>query len=106
MRQPNEAHARALAEKTADAFSYDRYGERGWRACVKLLIRRGYNDREVEAILRSKWMRWAGDGAQTTRYGHHNSVDLARFLDVSMGRHECTQKDVDELVAGTFTEEL
>lgn len=93
----------ALVNETSDAYSYDRYGEQGWRACVKLLIRRGYTAREIEAILRSKWMRWAGDSSERNHYGHYNSADLATFLDSNKHRG-CSQTDVNELVAGTFTE--
>jgi len=45
-----------LAEKTSDAYSFDRYNS--WEACVKKLRNNGLNDREIEAVLRSKWTRW------------------------------------------------
>lgn len=98
-------HIQELIEKTSGAYSFDRYGEDGWRACIRLMLRRGYNEREIEAILRSKWMRWAGDGAKKTRYGHHNSADLARFLDTRLyGQKDMGpgSDEVNELVAGTF----
>lgn len=86
----------ALADKTSGAYSWDRYGEKNWKACVRMLSRRGYDDREIEAILLSKWTRWAGDAAG--KDSRVNSADLARFID--------SQKDVAaqvaELVAGTF----
>ena len=54
------ADVRDLAVRTADAYSADRYAS--WVACARLLVTvRGYSLREAEAILRSKWMRWAAD---------------------------------------------
>ena len=70
--------AQRIADRTADAYSFDRYGATSWRACVKLLFQRGFNEQETEAILRSKWMRWASD--QTSR-PLATSRDLARYLD-------------------------
>jgi len=48
-----------LAEKTVDAYSADRYAS--WENVAKLLLRHGYSERQAEAIMRSKWARWAGD---------------------------------------------
>ncbi len=95
--------AQALAERTSDAYSYDNYGYQGWLAATVMLLRRGYSERETEAILRSKWTRWAGDKAsyrKSWRYGRTNGADLARFLD-SMNVAARAQ-EVAELVAGTF----
>ena len=89
-----------LADQTSDAFSFDRYAS--WTGCVQMLARRGYDRREIEAILRSKWMRWAHDNSNKP-YGRSTSVDLARFLDANKHRG-CGQGDVNELVAGTFNE--
>jgi len=95
--------AQALADKTADAYSWDNYSGDRWQASIAMLLRRGYSDREAEAIMRSKWTRWAGDmasGRKGYRYGLTNSADLARFLD-SMKADE-RARQVAELVAGTF----
>ena len=86
----------ALAEKTSDCYSFDRYSN--WVAVLKMLRRRGFTEREAEAIVRSKWTRWAGD-CSTNRYGRFTSSDLARFLD-SMG--ERLPREVEKLVVGTF----
>jgi hypothetical protein len=93
----SKATIAALVDKTCDAYSFDRFAS--WSACVALLLRRGYSEREAEAILRSKWMRWAGD-ASDHAYGHITSADLGRFLDER--RNICTQDAVNELVVGTF----
>ena len=45
-----------------------------------MLARRGYDAEGVETIMRSKWTRWAGDGAEQTTSGNKKSAELARFL--------------------------
>ena len=60
-----------------------------------MLRKRGYNDQQIEAIIRSKWTRWARDMASTYK---GSAPKLAAFLDA--------QKDlaqqVDELTRETF----
>lgn len=75
--KPTRAQIRALAQRTLHAYSADRY--RSWQACVALLLRRGLSERQAEAILLSKWMRWAADNS-SKRYGYATSADLRRFL--------------------------
>ena len=65
-----------------------------------MLRQRGYDDQQVEAILRSKWTRWAGDGSEQRRYGSYTSTDLANFLD-SMSAADL-KAGLQELVDGTF----
>lgn len=67
-----------MAHRTADAYSCDAFGPAAWRACCRLLARRGFNAEQAEAILRSKWMRWARDA--DSKYDG-NSATLARYLD-------------------------
>ena len=67
----------ALAAQTADAYSADRYTS--WTACARLLASLGYDARQAEAILRSKWTRWARDG--WNRSGTPTSTALRDFLD-------------------------
>jgi len=88
-----------FAEATADAYSHDAYGETSWRECCRMLARRGYNSQAIEAIMRSKWTRWAGDHA--SKGERVTSKDLARFMD------DCFTADriaaeVRDLVLGTF----
>ena len=70
--------------------------------CRPALETRLHEEREAEAILRSKWTRWAGDMATDhgKRYGHFSSRDLARFLDTYS--HVPGDSDVTALVDGTF----
>jgi hypothetical protein len=98
-----KATARAVAERTADAYSWDNYGEARWYACALMLLKRGYSEQEAEAILRSKWTRWAADAASNRkgwRYGRTTSADLARFLDATP--EPLRSAEVAELVSGTF----
>lgn len=58
------AQAKALAEKTKDAYSYDRYGKASWLANIKFLLIK-FTEEQVEWIMRSKHARWAADWSQT-----------------------------------------
>jgi hypothetical protein len=93
--------AAALADRTADAFSFDNYGDRRWAACAAMLLRRGYTPTEAEVILRSKWTRWAGDVANKAE--RVNSADLARFLDTMSPEQRA--HDVAEMVRETFPDD-
>ena len=98
-----KTRAAALAAHTADAYSFDNYGEQRWLASARMLLRRGYTGQEAEAILRSKWTRWAADMASDRkgwRYGRTSSADLARCLDTMDPAQRAAE--VAELVAGTF----
>lgn len=92
--------SQAVADKTADAYSFDRYST--WRGCAWLLALRGYNARQIEAILRSKWMRWAAD-----RFNRHDRIParaIIEFIDdaVKARSADAIAREVEELVAGTF----
>lgn len=93
------ARAKALAGRCADAYSADRYGS--WAAVAKALLLRGYTEREAEAIMRSKWTRWAGD-ASPARYGKVPAAALLRLIDSIPADRRKTE--VAQLVAGTFWE--
>ena len=88
-----------FAEQLSDAYSTDNYNY-NWAPSIKMLRKRGYDDRQVEAIIRSKWTRWAADGSGKG-YGRNNSKDLAKFLD----KQSNLAKEVAELVQGTFPSE-
>jgi hypothetical protein len=88
-----------FAEQLSDAYSTSNYNG-NWSPCIKMLRKRGYDDRQIEAIIRSKWTRWAADGSSKS-YGKVNSKDLAKFLD----KQSNLAKEVAELVKGTFPSE-
>jgi len=86
-----------LNHKTQDAYSSNRYNS--WPAVISMLVRRGYNDREIEAILRSKWMRWAADSSPKP-YGKATFKDVEHFLDD--WRNKFNPSEVRQLVSETF----
>lgn len=74
--------AQQLALRTEDAHSAPFY--RSWLGVAKMLLENGYTEQEAEAIMRSKWTRWARDEYQKgskmeTRY-------LAEWLDEHVGK--------------------
>lgn len=95
---PKRLTIAALAEKCADAYSTDQYGGK-WNGCVTMLRARGYSDLAIEAVLRSKWTRWAAD-ASGKPYGRNSARDLARFLDETP--KVCSPEHLESLVRETF----
>lgn len=81
-------------------YSLDAYGG-DWGPCIKML-RRDFKlgDRAIEAVLRSKWTRWAGDMSNNS-YGEYTSADLKRFMDDP--RNRVTQDEIAKLTAETFS---
>lgn len=92
--------AHHIAERTQDAYSFCRYAPGAWEACAFMLLGHGYTEQNVEAILRSKWMRWAGD-MSSNRYGRVNSADLKRFMEDP--RNRITREAVEQLTQETFS---
>jgi len=88
--------AKDLAEKTSGSYSYDRF--RNWEAVIQALLNLDYSEMEVEAIVRSKWARWACDHDTSFggRYGYHTSTAMVRFLKGT------PQSEVNDLVFETF----
>lgn len=80
MNKMTRADAKAIAERCEDAYSFDAYAPGAWRQCAWRLALRGFDESQIEEILRSKWTRWAGD-ASDKQYGRYNSADLMRFID-------------------------
>ncbi len=87
--------ARAVA--ACGGYSEDNYKD--WAEVAQYLLNCGYSMVQVEAIMRSKWTRWAADMSDNA-YGQNTSVDLSNFMltvkNLSAG--------VDELVAMTPSE--
>ena len=79
--------AKYLAEKTSGSYSFNRY--KNWNSVIQMLINKGYTNDEIEAIVMSKWTRWAcdQDTRKGVRYGHHTSKALERFMK-DIPRHE------------------
>lgn len=70
--------AEDVAFTTRDARSHDRYGRGAWVMTAKRLAQRGYDRQQIEAVLRSKIMRWAGDASGKTK---PTSADVLTYLD-------------------------
>lgn len=94
-------NAKKLAERTSEAYSSDRYAS--WQAVAALLLLRGYSEREAEAILRSKWTRWAADSSPA-KYGKVPAKAVTKFLDSEIKRLGAAahRRDVAQLVLETF----
>lgn len=92
-----------LAVNTADAYSADRYDS--WSEAVLYLVMngrrqdlsRGWTDEEVEAVLRSKWMRWTAD-ASGKAYGFVPASALSRLI------AQVDDREVAALVKDTATD--
>lgn len=86
--------ANKLAEKCADAYSTDRYGG-DWGYIVRSLWSMGLDEREIEAVIRSKWTRWVADDEPST-VRRTRAYKLCAFV------YKMGQEKLDELVRGTF----
>ena len=74
------ASAQRVADRCADAYSWDRYAS--WTACAAECLALGFSEAETEEILRSKYMRWAGDCYATPkhRYGRYPAHFIGKYL--------------------------
>lgn len=88
------ARAAALAERTSDAYSFDRYSS--WSGVARALLSLGYSEREAEAIMRSKHLRWAADGANLER-----NVSVSAVKEY-LAKYPISAKALASLVAETF----
>lgn len=68
------AAAIAIAANCEDAYSSDNY--ESWPSLAQELLDMGYDARESEAIMRSKYARWAGD-MSAAEYGSIPSTAMA-----------------------------
>lgn len=100
-RESLNERARIVADASADAYSRDRYAT--WLGVARMLLARGYSNREAEAVMRSKWTRWAAD-ASDKKYGRVAARDLATWLDAGVHTY-ARPSEVAALVSGTFPQE-
>jgi hypothetical protein len=84
--------AATLALNTNDAYSFARYGS--WNAVAFALLKAGYSLHEAEAIMRSKWARWASDSSDRP-YGRATAKCLVDYASKQ------SRVDLDEIVVGT-----
>jgi hypothetical protein len=88
------AAAAALAAKTADAYSADRYQD--WTAVALEFLSNGYSEREAEALMRSKYMRWAADESEQ-EYGAVQASIVVGYV-----RANISARGLAQLVEETF----
>jgi len=91
--------AEYIANQCADAYSADRY--RSWKSVAMALLKLGWKPIEVEAFMRSKHTRWAGDSSDND-YGKCSGNDVLRYLEAGRNMPRGRQTELDELVAGTW----
>lgn len=91
-------HISKTAHAVAKCGGYSEGNYRSWPAVAQTLLNRGYTPLEAEAIMRSKWTRWASDQVM----GIANASHLMEFLDDR--RNQCDRSAVQELVRQTPTE--
>jgi len=71
--------AKDIAKRTSGAYSFDRF--RNWEAVTQCLLNLGLDDLQTEAVLISKWTRWACDVDDSgATYGRHTSTAMLKFM--------------------------
>lgn len=72
-----------IFKNTQESYSFDAYGEDAWIKNIEELLREGYDQIQVEWIMKSKISRWALDMEKTiTEYikNHIGEKTLAKFM--------------------------
>lgn len=87
-----------VAQAVAACGGYSEGRFRSWKAVAKMLLLRGYSPLQAEAIMRSKWTRWASDQAMGIATVKH----MEDFLDDP--RNTCTFNEVEDLIRQTPSE--
>jgi hypothetical protein len=98
--QPNITdQAKALALRTEDAYSFDRYAN--WPATAQALLDFGLNEAQAEAVLRSKFMRWAADQVDFP-YGEVPAQAIIEALEkphnLLIGRNQDLMTEINKMV--------
>jgi hypothetical protein len=82
----------SIMDRTKDAYSRDRYGEKLWRRCVQKLLLT-YSVEQTEWILFSKFMRHNADYFETSR-----GIPL-NFIDLSLAQNQFpTRDEIDSII--------
>lgn len=104
VRRLDQQRARKIADACQDAYSVERYTS--WERVALELVRRGFDDQEVEALMRSKWMRWAADELEPRNRdgyvsGQVTAAAFGRYIDTQARLRPGTE-ELRGLVAGTI----
>jgi hypothetical protein len=87
-----QEHAEALARGCEDSYSFDRYAS--WTAVAAALLRMGLTEKQAEAVMRSKWTRWAADA--------HGTYDNVPAKAIVAFTEKQGMDEVRKLTLGTF----
>lgn len=87
------AYNRSIEE---GAYSYGRYNDAAWKANAEFLAARGLDARQIEAVLRSKHMRWAADLLGDEHLDHAMERYLQEYP------RELNERELAQLVESTF----
>jgi len=84
-----------MAERLSDAYSTERY-RGGWAPAIRALRAAGLDDRQVEAVIRSKWARWAAD-----EHGSYDNVPARALVEFVAKQSPQSLRDLtDESFSG------
>lgn len=97
MKESNRTKASRVANACRDAYSANRY--QSWEYVALRLLNMGLSEDEAEAVMRSKWTRWAADehGADYGRVPAKALIDWMKNDPV-----ECSSENIRGLVEGTY----
>lgn len=84
----------AMLARTANVYSFNRYGLVLWAQSIVTLAENGFTSAEIVEVLRSKHMRWIADAA-TMRRGKISTRKVLNCVAV------ISRADVDSLMAET-----
>lgn len=87
-----------LMARTEAAYMRPLWGDAQWEKTIEMLLRMEFNPREVEAIMASKWARWASDAYSTSR----GTPKMMREYLKSVEATGALRREVAELVAEHF----
>lgn len=73
--QADKDFMEVVSANTSNAYMFDDYTESEWKKCIGYLRGQGFNQDQIEEILRSKIMRWASGHAR----GPHYNNDFVAF---------------------------
>jgi hypothetical protein len=79
-------------------YSFDNYGEENWRDIIQWLLEKGYSSVEVEAVMRSKLMRWSADHSNKD-YGTNTLEDFQKF-NTHWGKKTQVEDFLDKYIRG------
>jgi len=95
------AAAKRVYDRTWEvSYSFTRFGAWQWMQSVVGLLAAGFTELEAEAILRSKWTRWAADEAGASE-GEATWAHLEAFMANPRNRRICSREALARIVDET-----